>query len=95
MMDIRVGIVTDEQLLDEMHVLRGRIKSEVGRFLMSLPEDASIDDLNIGSVLLELGCEIYDICNVPRDDFIKMVGGQFDITRKRLAQLQAEMADKQ
>ena len=94
-MDIEVGIVRDEQLLDEMHVLRDRIKREVGRFIMSLPENAMIDDLNIGSVLLELGCEIYDICNVPRDEFMKMIGGQFDITRERLAQIQAEMADKQ
>ena len=94
-MDVQFGIVTDEQLLDEMHRLRHKIKLAVGSFIMSLPEDARIDDLNIGSVLMELGCEIYDICNIPKDEFMKVVDGQFDITRERLAQIQAESADKQ
>lgn len=94
-MDVQFGIVTDEQLLDEMHLLRNKIRITVRNFIMSLPEDARIDDLNIGSVLMELGCEIYDICNIPKDEFMKVIGGQFDITRERLAQMQAESADKQ
>jgi hypothetical protein len=94
-MDIKVGVVNDEQLLREMFKLRIHLRTTIGRFLTGLPENSKLDDLSIGSVLLELGCEIYDICDVPKDDFMKIIEGQFDITRERLAMLQAECAGKQ
>lgn len=94
-MDAKIGIVSDEDLLKEMFLLRNHIKITIGKFITNNEERLKIDDLSIGSVLLELGCEIYDVCNIPKSEFMRIIEGQFDITRERLAQQQAEGSEKQ
>lgn len=95
---MEIGIVTDEELLKQMFKTRNFIRSTLGMFVVTHSEDfekAGLDDSHIASVLIEISCEICEICDVSKEDFMRMAEGQFDITSKRVAQEQAESATKQ